>query len=363
MRILWLSPWMRPLARVHAEALGECGADVLLVTTDQHPQSDAARDYELVLNTRLKDPASWMPFARGWRAAKQFAPDVVVAELVRDPRWIAFGALAPRVQLIHDHRPHDDAEQRPGPERLIFDRWGARSLATVTFSRYVADEIRARPDVGPRVPAIIPLTSDLEGSLVPDQVLPEERHDFVLVGRLNAYKNIEVVFEAWQAHVTGAGWRGDELILIGAGDIPDPIPAHTRCVYGSYSYPDVVTTLSHAKGSIAHYRRASQSGVQVLSMQLAVSPIVSSQGALPEFQPPGVAPIGVDDVEGLATALDQLADPAVAAQWGQAAEQHYRNHYSAEQAAHRFMDVFDSVTAESRAPIRSRWNLARHTRD
>lgn len=129
MRILWLSPWMRPLARVHAEALAECGAEVVLVTTDQHPQSDAARDYEVVLNPRLRDLRGWKPFLRGLRIAEQFEPDVVVTELVRDPRWIAFGSLAPRVQLIHDHCPHDDAEQRPPLERFVFDRWGANDGA------------------------------------------------------------------------------------------------------------------------------------------------------------------------------------------------------------------------------------------
>ena len=51
-RVLWLSPWMRPLARVQAEALRQRGVDVLLVTSDRHPESDAARDYELVLIRR-----------------------------------------------------------------------------------------------------------------------------------------------------------------------------------------------------------------------------------------------------------------------------------------------------------------------
>lgn len=35
-RILWLSPWLRPLARVQVEALRRHDADVLLVTSDQH---------------------------------------------------------------------------------------------------------------------------------------------------------------------------------------------------------------------------------------------------------------------------------------------------------------------------------------
>jgi glycerol-3-phosphate dehydrogenase len=54
-RVLWLSPLMRPLARVQAEELRGRGIDVLLVTTDQHPESDTARDYELVLEQKISE--------------------------------------------------------------------------------------------------------------------------------------------------------------------------------------------------------------------------------------------------------------------------------------------------------------------
>ncbi|MET4611300.1 hypothetical protein ABIC28_002289 [Rhodococcus sp. PvR044] len=361
MRVLWLSPWMRSLARVHVEALAERGADVMLVTTDQHPQSDTAREYEAVLNTRLKDPDSWRQFLHGWRAATRFSPDVVVAELVRDPRWMAFGALAPRVQLIHDDRPHDDAEQRPAPERIVFDRWAASSVATVAFSEYVAAAIRDRPDVRHSALTVIPLTSDLPADLVPEPSPAHERHDFVLLGRLNAYKNIEVVFESWHAHVGGPDWRGDELILIGDGQLSDPLPSHTRWIRGPYSYPDVLEQISHAKGSIAHYRRATQSGVQVLSMQLGVTPIVSREGALPEFQPPHAAPVGVDDVVGLTATLDRLADPAFAASSGAASADHYRDHYPADRAAGLFMELFDRVGVANPAPNRPTQNPVRNT--
>ena len=59
-RVLWLSPLMRPLARVQAKGLRERGIDVLLVTTDQHPESDTARDYELVLDPRFRKASTWL---------------------------------------------------------------------------------------------------------------------------------------------------------------------------------------------------------------------------------------------------------------------------------------------------------------
>jgi hypothetical protein len=41
LRVLWLSPWVRAAVRVQAEARRRRGVDVLLVTSDQHPESDA----------------------------------------------------------------------------------------------------------------------------------------------------------------------------------------------------------------------------------------------------------------------------------------------------------------------------------
>ncbi|OBK22059.1 hypothetical protein A5634_08725 [Mycobacterium asiaticum] len=340
--MLWLSPWMRPLARVQAEALRRHGADVLLVTSDQHPESDAPRDYELVLDPRFRTAATWPASWSAWRRIRAYRPDVVITELVRDPRWIALAGGAPRIQLVHDDRPHDADEQRPSYELAVFDRWGARSAATVTYSEYVAAGVMARRDVAGTPVHVVPLTSDLDPTLVPEPVGAQGRRDFVMIGRLNPYKNVDVVLRAWQRHVHGSGWRGDKLVLIGDGSISD-LPSHTEWRAGRYRYADVLGTLARAKGSVAHYTRASQSGVQVLSMQLGVMPIVSTSGGLPEYQPPICPPVGVDDIDGLAATFDALADPAIAARRGAAAAQHYAQHYSVDRAAQRLLDVVDEV--------------------
>ncbi|MEK1148371.1 glycosyltransferase family 4 protein, partial [Mycobacterium ulcerans] len=294
LRLLWLSPWMRPLARIQAEALRSRGIDVLLVTTDQQTESDAARDYEVVLDPRLRAAASWPAGVAAGRRVRRYRPHVVIAELVRDPRWIALAGPAPRIQLVHDDRPYDTAEHRRAYERAIFDRWGARSAATITYSDYVAGAVATRRDVAGTPVHVVPLTSDLDPTLVPPLVGPEDRHDFVMIGRLHPYKNADVVLEAWQRHVGGNGWRGDDLLLIGGPFDARALPEHTRWLPGDYRYCDVVATLAAAKASVAHYRRASQSGVQVLSMQLGVTPIVSNAGGLPEYQPPGGPPVGID---------------------------------------------------------------------
>ncbi|AYE99127.1 hypothetical protein C0J29_24765 [Mycobacterium paragordonae] len=344
--MLWLSPWLRPLARVQVEALRRHDADVLLVTSDQHPESDAARDYELVLDPRFRTAATWRPSFAAWRRIRQYRPDVVVTELVRDPRWIALAGRVPRIQLVHDDRPHDAAEQRPSYELEVFDRWGARSAATVTYSNYVAARVTTRRDVAGTSVHVLPLTSDLDPTAVPQPV--EHRRDFVMIGRLNPYKNLDVVLRAWQQHIDGNGWRGDKLVLIGDGSIdPARLPAHTEWRSGRYRYADVLNTLAAAKGSVAHYRRASQSGVQVLSMQLGVMPIVSDRGGLPEYQPSECRPVRVDDIAALAATFDELADAAVAARLGAVAARHYAQRFAVDHAAARMLDVIDSVYAPS----------------
>ncbi|OBG42581.1 hypothetical protein A5672_11275 [Mycobacterium alsense] len=352
-RVLWLSPWMRPLARIQAEALCRRGADVLLVTSDRHPESNAARDYELVLDPRFRTAATWRPTFAAWRRIRDYRPQVVIAELVRDPRWIVLAGGAPRVQLVHDDRLHDPDEQRPPYERAVFDRWGARSAATIAYCDHVADAVSTRRDVAGTPVHVLPLTSDLDVALVPPPVRTAGRRDFVMVGRLNPYKNIDVVLQAWHRHVTGDGWRGDNLVLIGDGLTGlqgAELPEHVRWRPGRYRYADVIETISAAKGSVAHYRRASQSGVQVLSMQLGVMPIVSTTGGLPEYQPPGGPVVGVDDVAGLAAAFDTLADPTVAARRGAAAARHYAQRFSVDEVADRLVDVLAEVLV-TRSPF------------
>jgi glycosyltransferase involved in cell wall biosynthesis len=343
LRVLWLSPLMRPLARVQAEGLRERGIDVLLVTTDQHPESDAARDYELVLDPRFRTASTWPAALAAQRRIHEHRPDIVIAELVRDPRWIALAGRVPRIQLVHDER-RDDGRHRQVLARAVFDRWGARSAATVTYSNYAAITVATRRDVAGTSVHVVPLCSDLDPELVPPFVGPDGRCDFVVAGRLNAHKNIDIVLEAWQRHVDGDKWRGDELLLIGDGPLTiRTLPAYVRWRPGSYRYADVVSTLAAAKGVVAHYRNASQSGVQVLSMQLGVMPIVSPVGGLPEYQPPGFPPIGVDDVGGLTAAFDELADPCTATLRGSLAARHYAEHFSVDRAVDGLLDVLTEV--------------------
>lgn len=344
MRILWLSPGLRATARVGAEALRDNGAQVRLITADIHVESDRPRDYETVLLGRAIPTAGWLPVLRAYREARRFNPHVVVSELVRDPRWRIFGRLAPRIRLVHDDRPHDDAHIESLPVRWFINAWDRRTArATVVFSHYVAESLRRQGAHGSRI-HVVPLYSDLDPALIPTPVPAGHRRDFVMFGRQRPYKNHRVVFAAWEAHVRGPAWRGDELVLFGGGEIPLPLPPHTRWEHREFKYRAVIGELARAKGSIVHYTAgASQSGAQVLSMQLGVPPLVSDAGALPEYQPPGLSVTGVDDVGGLAAAIDALADPVEVERQSGIARARYHSHYDARFFARRLLEIAGEV--------------------
>lgn len=134
------------------------------------------------------------------------------------------------------------------------------------------------------------------------------------------------------------------MLLIGNGPLViRTLPAYVRWRPGNYRYADVVSTLAAAKGSVALYRGASQSGVQMLSMHLGVMPIVSSVGGLPEYQPPVLPPVGVDDAAGLAAAFDELSDPLTATLRGAAAARHYADSFAVDHAADGLFSVLTEV--------------------
>ncbi len=344
MRVLWLSPWLRPRARIWAEHLKRLGVDVMLVTSDLNYESDTAREYETVLHGRPVPTVDWVRGYTAYRNASRFKPDIVVTEMLRDPRWRALARLAPRVRIVHDDRPHDPTHVLPWWNRRFLNGspWDIKADATVVFCNYIAAALRSRGSVKPPL-YVASLTSDLEPALAPPLVASELRRNFLLIGRQRPYKNHEVVFAAWEAHTQGPAWRGDELVLFGAGEISTPLPPHARWNEGSYQYRQAAAELASAKGAFIHSRSASQSGVQLLSLSLGVPTLVSTAGGLPEYQPPGFSITGIDDAKGLARDLDALADPAEVGRQSRAAVAHYRENYAPDVASARLVEIFQDV--------------------
>lgn len=320
----------------------------MLVTSNLHPESSEALDYEVVLLGRPIPYADWGAIAKTYRHAAAFRPDVVVTEFIRDPRWRTLARLAPRVRLLHDDVPHDPTHRPPWWNRLFFERWDQRADATVVFSEYVADSLLRRQLVSRPQLHVAPLTSDLPLSMVPPFVPAQERRNIVLVGRQRPYKNYEVVFAAWEMHTRGLSWPGDELVLIGDGDIAHPLPAHTRWAKEAFKYERVVDEIAHARASLIHSREASQSGVQVMSLQLGVPTLVSTAGGLPEYQPGALPPIGVNDAEGLSRAMDGLTSPQHVEVQASQALQLFRSKFEPSVAAARLLEILEVVAQEGK---------------
>jgi len=239
------------------------------------------------------------------------------------PQWLA----------IHDAAPHDATFELHGLRQFLQGAGHRHANYILTFSEHVAKEVAAAEWC--RTPTKIcrvKLLSDVHDEDVPGFRLRNERHDFVLMGHLRPYKNIDHVLRAWAAHVSGAHYRGDRLIVWGTGSshrserTEDGAYDGTAVEWrrGGYRYSEIRDgRFSGFKGNLCVYSEASQSGIQVLSAQLGVAPIISSVGALPEYQAPGLPVLDPTDLGGLVNVLDHIADPDVATALGRNAREFY----------------------------------------
>ena len=186
-RVLWLSPWMRPLARVQAEALRRrflCAA----ATSSQHPAIGCGSPPRFA-----PLPPGRLPSRPG--AGSRIGPDVVIAEgrprssvLDRVGRLGATYSASLRTTSTNGGRP----TSAPGSTAGVP---GCRK-ATVTYSDSCRGRRRhsARRGRHPRDASAALL--HLDPALVPPLVGPEGRHDFVMIGRVKRDKNVDVVLEA-----------------------------------------------------------------------------------------------------------------------------------------------------------------------
>jgi glycosyltransferase involved in cell wall biosynthesis len=152
------------------------------------------------------------------------------------------------------------------------------------------------------------------------------------MGRVAPYKNVNHVLRAWEAHVNSSHYRGDRLVVWGAGQWHLPESTVVSAQGNStvewrpeiYRYSDIRDgQFSGFKGSLCVYSEASQSGIQILSAQLGVVPIVSNVGGLPEYQAPTLPVLDPDDQDGLVEVLNRVADPDMATELGRIARESY----------------------------------------
>jgi glycosyltransferase involved in cell wall biosynthesis len=108
------------------------------------------------------------------------------------------------------------------------------------------------------------------------------------------------------------------------------LPDAVRVTMGRYSDADLADRLSRTRGVVLPYREASQSGVQVVAMQLGVPTIVTAVGALPEFQPKSLPVVPPEDAASLASAMTHLLKTSTWDSYAEAARRQYDLHHSAD---------------------------------
>jgi glycosyltransferase involved in cell wall biosynthesis len=333
------------LAVAWAGGLRELGHEVVVVTTDQHFDGPDVTGDDVVLDHRWWTPPGLGETRRLRSAVRRLAPDLVVADELRDPRVLAaVGRRSPMVLITHDAAPHDQTHRPPLLRRLTTGAQERRSHDRVVFSRYVASVLRdGLPGRRPSDVHVLPLTSEMPDELVPPVVPAAQRRDFLLVGRMSPYKNVPAVLDAWAMHRRGSGYRGDRLLVIGDGDPGAAMPDGVEHLAGRYAFADLAPRLAAAKGALAFYRAGSQSGVALTAMQCGTSPIVSDVGGLPEYLPDDVRAIPPGDLGGLAARFDELADPETAAAAGRTARLQYQARYDVGTTSRHWARVLEQV--------------------
>ena len=293
----------------------------MVMTSPMHFDPPDVHPDDLVLTQRWRSARGAAEFARARAAVDAFAPDVVIAEIVRDPRYLGLIPRgAPLVVTTHDAVAHDRANRVPLMRRVAQARLLRRAALEICYSRQVAAAVGAR-----RHPVrVLPLTSEMPETLTPPFVPAAGRRDFYVVGRLSAYKNIATVVAAYRRHQRSTAYRGDRLVLVGGGDPECELPADVVWRDGRFRFADLAPDLAAAKASLCVYSAGSQSGVQVTSMQCGVKCLVSDVGGLSEYLPPGEHALPADRPDLLAEALGRLADPTVAERGGARAAQFYQ---------------------------------------
>ena len=339
MRILQLSPWFRTLSQLWGQEFAAAGHEVLTVTKTAHMEHLSASGSEVIMDARPRTPAGWREWLRAQATVRAFDPDVVLAEQVRDVRFALLARTTPTVLMVHDGEPHDTFHREPWQRRMSARLRTGSVRRIVTFSRFVARQL-SPADVPIRV---VPLPSEMPDATRPTLVPAGQRRDFITFGRVLPYKNLDVVMAAWRTFKADHPGNDDRLIVLGAG-IPVTLDGPDLMRYDEeYQFAGLVTELAHCKASIAFYRKGSQSGAQVLSMQVGCPALVSAVGGLPEYQIADLPCPDADDPAGLTTLLGLTADPVVSEALGRSSRSWYDEHYSVRRSGEQLVSVLEEV--------------------
>lgn len=342
MRIAFVTPWFRSLAHLYGAALERAGHSVLVVSTEDHFESSYALCTELTVRGKAASVPDQVRELRHLRGRlKEFNASVTFEDVFRDPRWLALTHGSPgRHVMVHDPAPHDSRHRVSGLKNQVSRAQLRGSSGIVSFSEYAQKKIAGSAQ-GPvyRVPLL---------SEMPDDRVQRKRHSgrhgFLVIGRPSPYKGVDVAIEAWRRMPAD---RRESLTLIlsegpGQSETLGPLDDDGLFVReGRFAFDDVTGQIASSRALLLPYRSASQSGVQLLSMQHAVAPLVHGIGGLAEYQPEAIPAIETLDPGVWSQRMSQLLDDRVA----DAAGVHAFERYRSLTGDSRLMEAFTPILA------------------
>lgn len=269
---------------------------------------------------RRKDPFYYVDRLAGlWRGVQQFKPDVLHIQSPSDHflnHLFVRMKRTPIVFTVHDPRPHSGENMR-GYHRSesLFLELQRRADWIIVHGQGVKEQLlKANPGLCSDRISVVLLTAS-QYMLAWKRPEYQERPKTVLFfGRINAYKGLGVLMDAWQ-HVRRASPEA-RLVVAGTGnDLPnhrERILADPSCELLDRVLPtqEVSRLFAEASVVVMPYVEATQSGPISISVAFGKPVVVTNVGGLPEMVDENRSGLIVPpkDPEALADALVCLLD-------------------------------------------------------
>jgi glycosyltransferase involved in cell wall biosynthesis len=290
-------------------------SDLLSDTVALGMPTDAVDTYGSAAGFLLNLPRVPLLARRLAAQARDFRADAVVSVMTH--LWTPLVAPSlrragiPFVPLVHDASAH------PGDPGLWWnwrlDRELDAARMAIALSGAVKAAIRARR---PNLPvARLPLGAHLPTAALEAAAPSGRAGDFLLFGRLRAYKGLDLLRDAFR--LLRERHPEARLRVVGEGDAEALAPG-LSALEGAQVEPrwvaeaDIPPLLAGAGALVLPYREASQSGVVSLAHALGVPVVATPVGGLSEQVTDGVdgAVAKAAEPAALAEAMARLCDPA-----------------------------------------------------
>lgn len=328
MRIYFGAYWFLPASLGLVNGLAK-RHDLFVVTTLRAAREVGERWREVIdarvpvrveTPIKLKNPVYWWHRAVGvWQATRRFGCELIHVQEVYDPFliWLLMRQRRyPLVLTVHDPVPHFGEEmtmkyyRTRGPFVEALRRHADWIIVPGQDTR--SQLLRAYPDLDADRVAVVPVGP--RGFYLhwqqPSWV--EEPGTVLFFGRINAYKGLGVLLEAW-SHVTQRCPQA-KLVIAGRGhDLPkyrERIESDPHCELLDRYIPSEEVGRLFARCSVVvlPYVEATQSGVLATALAFGKPAVVTRTGSLPEMVDDGETGLVVppNDPAALAEALTRL---------------------------------------------------------